>query len=84
MFDLEDCCRNHFLLLVPFFGTKNWRRLWEYDTKSRDDLPTKFKGEFLYDYFPNCFSIVLSFFFEISHYTYRFLVLMKKTKKNDE
>ena len=56
--------------LAPFVGN---------DTKSRGDFLTKFKGEFLYDYFPNCFSIMLSF--EISHYTYRFLVLMKKTKK---
>ena len=32
------------------------------DTKSRDDLPIKFKGEFLYDYFLNFFSIVLYLF----------------------
>ena len=68
MFDLEDCRRNHFLLLVPFFGTNNWRRLWENDTKSHDDLPIKKGEEFLYDHSSYCLSVLFYLFWNYHCY----------------
>ena len=59
MFDLKDYCRDYLLLFVPYFGTSNWRHLWELDSKSHEDSPNK-KGDFLYDISTRFLSIYFS------------------------